>query len=170
MPSETFTYDWSRFVKRIQTKATISDAYTAWTTQHGLERWFLRDADFATKEGTPRDAHSFVKPGDTYKWLWHGYDDTTAETGEVLEGNGTDTFKFVFGTAGIVTITIKTEQGETIVELLQENIPTDEKHKVYFHLGCSTGWTFYLANLKSVLEGGLDLRNKNAELKNVVSA
>jgi hypothetical protein len=33
-----------------------------------------------------------------------------------------------------------------------------------------TGWTFYLANLKSVLEGGLDLRNKNARLQRLVNA
>lgn len=30
--------------------------------------------------------------------------------------------------------------------------------------------TFYLANLKSVLEGGLDLRNKNVNIPNVISA
>jgi hypothetical protein len=30
---------------------------------------------------------------------------------------------------------------------------------------CQLGWTFYLANLKSVIEGGVDLRNKNVDLK-----
>ena len=32
------------------------------------------------------------------------------------------------------------------------------------------GWIFYLANLKSVLEGGLDLRNKRMEITNVITA
>jgi len=54
--------------------------------------------------------------------------------------------------------------------LWQENIPTDEKAKVSWHLGCATGWTFYLTNLKSILEGGLDLRNKDELLTNVVNA
>lgn len=31
------------------------------------------------------------------------------------------------------------------------------------HIGYKTGWTFYLANLKSILEGGIDLRNRNPD-------
>ncbi|MNF09593.1 hypothetical protein D3C80_2102910 [compost metagenome] len=65
---------------------------------------------------------------------------------------------------------LKQEEGETVVEITQSEIPTDERSKVYYHLGCSEGWTFYLANLKSVAEGGLDLRNKNEKIKRVVSS
>ncbi len=57
-----------------------------------------------------------------------------------------------------------------IVELSQEQIPTDERHKALYHVGCLEGWTFYLANLKSYLDGGLDLRNKNANIARVVNA
>jgi hypothetical protein len=32
------------------------------------------------------------------------------------------------------------------------------------------GWIFYMINLKSVLEGGLDMRNRKVELKNVLTA
>lgn len=31
------------------------------------------------------------------------------------------------------------------------------------------GWTFYLTNLKSILEGGFNLRNKNNKLGDVVN-
>ena len=37
-------------------------------------------------------------------------------------------------------------------------------------MGCLEGWTFYLTNLKSVIEGGLDLRNKNLDIKGVINA
>lgn len=37
-------------------------------------------------------------------------------------------------------------------------------------LSCKTGWTSYLANLKSVLEGGIDPRNKNEQLKAVINS
>jgi hypothetical protein len=37
-------------------------------------------------------------------------------------------------------------------------------------MGCLGGWTFYLANLKSYLEGGVDLRNKNLALNNMVNS
>ena len=92
------------------------------------------------------------------------------EEGTILDCNGKDFLKFSFGKAGNCSITIKEEMGETIVELLQDNIPTDEHGMQYWHLGCKTGWTFYLANLKSILEGGKDLRNKNALLQNVLNA
>jgi hypothetical protein len=32
------------------------------------------------------------------------------------------------------------------------------------------GWVFYLANLKSFPEGGIDLRNKNEKLKSVINS
>ena len=38
------------------------------------------------------------------------------------------------------------------------------------YVDCSYGWTFFLANLKSVLEGGIDLRNRNVDIKNVVNS
>ncbi len=170
MAAETFTYDWSRFTKRVNIKADVSAVYKTWATQDGLEQFFLRDAVFTTTSASLRGRHDFAQPGDTYEWRWHGYQDSMTERGEILEANGTDKIKFVFDIAGIVTVTIKTEQGETIAELLQEGIPAGEQNKVNFHLGCSTGWVFYLANLKSILEGGIDLRNKNVDLKNVVTA
>jgi hypothetical protein len=33
-----------------------------------------------------------------------------------------------------------------------------------------SGWSFFMVNLKSILENGYDLRNKNEELKNVITA
>jgi len=170
MSTENFNYDWTRFVKRVNINADADAIYKAWATQEGLEKWFLRQATFTTIGGTPRGGKELVQVGDTYSWLWHGWGDDTAEHGSILETNGVDQLKFIFGEAGTVTITIKTEQGQTIAELLQENIPGDEKGKTWYHLGCSTGWVFYMANLKSVLEGGIDLRNRNVELKNVITA
>lgn len=41
--------------------------------------------------------------------------------------------------------------------------------KQYVCLGCSNGWTFYLTNLKSVYEGGLDLRNKDEKLSAMIN-
>ncbi|HEX4852001.1 MAG TPA: SRPBCC domain-containing protein, partial [Puia sp.] len=69
-----------------------------------------------------------------------------------------------------VTISISSEQGETLVILEQDHIPTDEESKAYFHIGCTKGWVFYLTNLKSILEGGIDLRNKNLALQDMINA
>jgi uncharacterized protein YndB with AHSA1/START domain len=163
-------YDWSKFTKRISVKAPIETIYEAWTTQDGLEDWFLRLAQFTTPDGNIRERDDFVQKDDRYKWLWHGWPDETVEFGLILETNGKDLVQFSFAATCTVTVSIKKEQGETIVELSQEHIPLDESSKVKYHLGCMEGWTFYLANLKSIMEGGVDLRNKNVKLAQLVNA
>ena len=92
------------------------------------------------------------------------------EEGTILDCNGKDFLKFSFGKAGNCSITIKEEMGVNIVELMQDNIPTDEHGMQYWHLGCKTGWTFYLANLKSILEGDIDIRNKNEKIRQVINS
>jgi hypothetical protein len=126
--------------------------------------------EYKNSSGNILPGDQAVTAGDTYKWLWHGYPDSTAEYGEILEANGKDYMKFRFGKAGICSIRIKTELDENIVELVQEDIPTDEQGMYNYHVGCKTGWTFYLANLKSMLEGGIDLRNKKEGLKEMLNS
>ena len=164
------TIDWSRFTTRININAPVEALYLAWTTRGGMENWFLRLCEYKNKSGEERPADEEVVAGDTYKWLWFGYGDESVEYGQILDLNHEDYFKFSFGKAGICTVNIKTEAGEHIVEITQEEIPTDEKGMQNFHVGCKTGWTFYLANLKSIMEGGIDLRNKNVQLKQMLNS
>jgi hypothetical protein len=164
------SYDWSRFTVRINVNASIEKLYHAWATRSGMEYWFLRLSEYKKPDGSLRTNEELVEKGDAYKWLWHGWADDTVEHGEILECNRKDLFKFSFGKAGNCTVRIYKEQNETIVELVQDNIPTDEQSLHYWHVGCKTGWTFYLANMKSLYEGGLDLRNKNQNLQQVLNA
>lgn len=162
-------YDWSKFMKRIDINASIQEIYDCWTTQEGMEKWFLRLGEFSNSESALNDMTP-VQKDDSYKWMWHGYSDEVVEYGKILEANGYDLFQFTFAEQCVVTVKIYSENDETIVELIQENIPTDENSKVQFHLGCSTGWVFYLANLKSILEGGIDLRNKKVTLSKMINS
>ncbi len=166
----TSTYDWSRFVVRINLNAPGEELYKSWATRAGIEKWFLRFSEYKSKDGKLRKDEEPVQVGDTYKWMWYGYPDEVVEHGEILDLNGKDYIKFNFGKAGDCSVRIKKEEGETIVELVQENIPTDEYGKHNWHMGCKTGWTFYFSNLKSMMEGGIDLRNKNEKIQNVISA
>jgi len=163
--------DWSKFSQKIYISAPIEKVYAAWTTRAGLESWFLRKAEFTMPDGMVRADNSPVQKDDTYAWLWHGHPDTTTEYGVVNEANGKDRFQFVFGKAGVVTVSLKqVENNLTEMILTQDNIPTDEQSKYDYHVGCSTGWSFYEGNIKSVLEGGLDLRNKDPKLTNVINS
>jgi uncharacterized protein YndB with AHSA1/START domain len=163
-------FDWSKFSVRINVNATIDELYKAWATKRGIERWFLKQSDFENEAGQLLKHDDFVKTNDKYTWRWFGYPDSVTEQGEILDANGSNTFKFRFGKAGVCTVNIRTEHGETLVELIQDEIPTDEKGKQNFHIGCKGGWTFYLANLKSIYEGGVDLRNKNEKLQEVINS
>jgi len=163
-------YNWREFVKRITIHAQPGDIYNAWTTQEGLERWFLRLAEFRTARGVLRKRNEAIQQGDRYKWLWFGYDDTFAEENEILSVNGKDRFEFLFSGGCLVTVTMQQEDRETICELRQTMPMEDESEQRYFFIECGKGWTFYMTNLKSILEGDIDLRNKNKNIQNVINA
>ena len=163
-------YNWKQFTKRITIKAPPKAIYDAWTTQHGLESWFLRLAEFTKTDGTLRSKNSHTEAGDKYKWLWFGYDDSAREERKILLANGWDKLQFSFSGGCIVTVTIKQENNEIICELVQEMPMEDVVEQQYFFIECGKGWTFYMTNLKSILEKGIDLRNKNVNIQQVINA
>ncbi len=116
----------------------------------------------------------FAEAGDKYTWLWLGYGDDTDENGKVLQANGTDCFEFTFNSKGRndmkVKVNLVEEKGEIRVNVHQYKIPEDDHSKAWYFVGCGEGWTFYLANLKSILEGVIDLRNKNEAITRVVNS
>jgi uncharacterized protein YndB with AHSA1/START domain len=152
--------DWSTFTIKAPIKASVQKVYNAWTTQEEMEKWFLRLSEFKTFGNKTKERNEAVTKGDTYTWKWHGYVDEI-EKGTILEANGKDFIRFTFGKAGIVNVHIKPHENGSMIELVQEEIPTDEEGKFRWYVGCSTGWTFYLANLNSILQGGVDIRNRD---------
>lgn len=164
------TIDWSKFVTRINIGAPADVIYKMWATRSGMESWFVRLSEYKDTNGVEKGAEEEVTIGDTYKFHWFGYDDNAVEHGKILELKSNGLFKFSFGKAGNVTVTIKEEDGEQVVELIQDEIPTDEQAMYNYHVGCKAGWTFYLANLKSILEGGIDMRNKKIRQKEMLNS
>ena len=67
------------------------------------------------------------------------------------------------------TLLLKPYEGDVIVQLTQSHIPMDDQSKKDIRLGCESGWSFFLVNLKSIYEGGVDLRNKNESLKGMLN-
>jgi uncharacterized protein YndB with AHSA1/START domain len=163
-------YNWKTFARRITINREKEIIYRAWATQAGLENWFLRLAEFTKRDGRLRSRNEAVQQGDKYKWLWFGYDDSVTEEREILEARDNEVLRFSFSGGCIVTVTIKEEQSENVCELVQEMTMDDESERKYFYIECGKGWTFYMTNLKSILEGGIDLRNKNAQIQNVINA
>jgi uncharacterized protein YndB with AHSA1/START domain len=152
-------FDWTKFTRKIAIKAKLSDLYDAWTKASAIEKWFLSEALYFDSNNNPVDKQKNAEKGFTYEWRWYVYEGV--EKGKIIEANGKDHLQFTFAGECLVDINL-TEQNEYVVmELTQKNIPTDDKSKKDIRLGCDSGWSFYLVNLKSVYEGGLDLRNKD---------
>ena len=160
--------DWSTFTRRITVNYPTKAIYEAWAIPSQIERWFFLFSEYVGVNGAAKGRDREVEAGDSYLWRWHGYLDDVKENGIITEANGLDRFEFTFTDNCLVTVTIKEESGETVVELTQSRIPDDNDRNIY--VNCSYGWTFFLANLKSILEGGIDLRNRNVDIKDVVNA
>lgn len=163
-------HDWSRFTRRINIKAPKLAVYRHFVVPANMETWFVRDASFRVSNGELRNKNSQIYAADTYEWLWYGQPDTVVEKGKVIEANGVDRIQFSFTAGAIVTIELTNGGENTVITLTQEGIPTDDNAKANYNLECQVGWTFYLTNLKSILEGGIDLRNKDTSIKNVVNS
>jgi len=154
-------FDWTSFTKRIAVKSTLPEIYDAWTKAAAIESWFLEKVVFQ-RNSEPIGPDASVENNDEYEWLWYLYDD--AMRGEIKQANGKDFIQFTFEGSCLVDVALEQKNEYVIVTLKQHNIPTDDQSMQFVRLGCTNGWTFYLANLKSVYEGGIDLRNKDGEL------
>ena len=144
-------FNWSQFTKRIQIKSDLATIYNSWTKSAELEKWFLSKAVYFDSNGKNISATENVSADCKYEWNW--FAQNYFESGKVITANGTDLFEFTF--AGECKVQVKLSE----VKNSKQNI----------RLGCAFGWTFYLINLKSVLEGGLDLRNKDSEMEGLVN-
>lgn len=160
--------DWSTFTKRITVNYPMRSIYEAWAVPSQLERWFVRSAEYAGLDGRSKNRDLEVQAGDGYLWRWHGHLDDVSESGLITEANGLDKFAFTFSKGSLVTVSIVEEGSETLLALTQTGIPDEDDRSVF--VGDADGWAFYLANLKSILEGGIDLRNKNVEIKDVINS
>lgn len=160
-------FNWTCFNKKIVINSTIDKLYDAWTIPEEIEKWFLRKAIFEKLDGSIVGEKENIKPRYKYKWSWFLFEIT--EEGEIIEANGKDLLKFTFAGDCLVEVKLTQFEENVIVELTQSNIPTDDHSKRGIRLGCESGWSFFLVNLKSIYEGGVDLRNKNENIKGMLN-
>lgn len=167
----TSTPNWSTFTKRIFIAKPAKEVYSAWVSAQKLEQWFLEKAKFHIPDERDRAYQEWFQEGDFYSWKWHNWD--FEEQGTIIKANSKDEFAFSFGSGGIVRIKLIDKNQGTELVLTQESIPTDDKSKKEIYVGCSTGWTFWLTNLKAWLEHGITLHATGLaqeETKNLVNS
>jgi hypothetical protein len=159
-------FNMNEFYHSILLDIQLNDAFEYAASGGGLEKWFIGKAVFTSREGTVRKQGEKVKQGDTYLFNWLAKDFSV--TGEVLEAADNSLFKFSFGLSFIVTISVTTRGTRTLFTLKQQYAPGAEKDD-FAHINCCVCWTFFIANLKSVAEGGIDLREVHADDESLVN-
>lgn len=153
------------FSKKIYIASTLEKVYYCWATSEGIRSWFLKKAIYTNPHGQVRNGGELLQPNDQYLWEWHNWDGQ--EGGTFLEANGRDRVLFTFAGNCKVSVDLKKEGQKVLVSLSQYDIPTDEDSKINIHVGCSNGWTFWLANLKAWLEHGITLNETEVDLRQV---
>jgi uncharacterized protein YndB with AHSA1/START domain/uncharacterized protein YciI len=163
--------DWLGFTQAIHVRAAAADAWRLLATTEGLERWFPARAEATTADGRPWPRDRALEQGVRLRLTWPstGTCDAAgrAERGEVSEENGVLRVEPPqrirlgwYEDKGWVELrVVPRPDGRVTVELEQRMNPTaDFRLLESAYVGCREGWAFYLANLKSVLEHGRDLR------------
>lgn len=156
--------EFESFQTAIYVNVPSSSLLNCWTKSSLLEEWMFKSATYISANDEPRLPDETCVKGDTYWWEWN---DGTTEVGEILEFK--DNFlSFTFGSGVIVTVEV--EGGDrSLVVLTQSHIMDSDLQKQKMYISCLQGWTFYLANLKSILEGGLDLRETEPDRGSLVN-
>lgn len=160
--------DWSSFEERVIIDAPLADIFQAWNTSKGLCTWFLRSAAFYNSAGILRSDEEAVQKGDALVWHWHGYPDEVFERRQILSTNHTNKIEFSFTGSSKVSVEISELATLHLLSLKQTGIANEPDPQKNLRIQCARGWLYYLMNLKSVLEGGLDLRIKSEKLQNVM--
>lgn len=140
-------HDWSKFVLRVAVKASPEKLFRAWTDDRIVSRWF-----------TVKTVIEPRKNGRIH-FQWLAGDTMEARVIRIVKNR---LFVFPFGrNRERVEVRIKKDGKGSICELRQSGMKTTDEAKWSMHRGCMSGWTFFLTNLKSVLEHGVDLRSRD---------
>jgi len=147
---------WRRLVQRIDVRAPLPAVYAAWATAEGLMGWFPMEAVITDAGGNERGPGAVAEAGDRFRFSWPtGH----TEEGEFLEADGARRLRFTFGDAIQVSAGLEEAEGGDVMVTLEQTQDRSDEENLRILLGFKEGWAFYLTNLKSVLEGGLDLRS-----------
>ena len=161
--------EWEFFVRRIYVQATLQEVYRNWATGHGLETWFLSSAKFFLGKHLKTDTE-LAEEGNNYQWKWLSDDKFTGK-GIILHANHVDFLQFTFlDDQTSVTIKLQQKTGRVLVELRQEHRHRKSADRKKLYLACYAPWSFFLTNLRSILEDGPDFRERNPDVKELVNS
>ncbi|MBE2217919.1 MAG: SRPBCC domain-containing protein [Ignavibacteria bacterium] len=160
------TFDLSEFRHSILLSLSSEDVYGFIASSQGICSWFIGEAEFTQPAGRFRLPNENASAGDIFRWKWLGKN--LQIEGEVLYSVEGEVFEFTFGKSFIVSVTLKEQNGRTLFTLHQSYRDGVQKDD-FAHINCCVCWVFFMTNLKSVAEHGIDLRETLADDDSLVN-
>ncbi|MEO8664169.1 MAG: SRPBCC domain-containing protein [Ignavibacteria bacterium] len=149
-----------KFTHGIYLNAPAERVFEIIATPSGITKWFIGKAKYYYKDMNIRLGNEVIQKGDSYLWTWLNKD--LELKGIITAVDENKIFQFTFSPLYIVTIKINSEGNKTMLTLKQEYQESAVMDEFNF-INCCTCWVFFLTNLKSVIEHGIDLREAEAD-------
>lgn len=159
-------YNFNNFIQKIYIYRPVEILYSMIAGGENIVKWFVKKAECHTETRELRKSNEDFKANDEYLWEWV---DGTQLAGKILEANDKEKIKITFGNDVTVTIKLSNTGEKTLVELSQEQSIPDYEMRFENYMACFPGWSFYLINLKSICEGGIDLWEENPDVEMLVN-
>ncbi|MCF8243348.1 MAG: SRPBCC domain-containing protein [Melioribacteraceae bacterium] len=160
-------YKWTEFKQVEYIKALKDKVFQKWTTSKDITEWFIAEATYSYDDMI-RKPDEKIKAGDKYSWtFFQGF----TMKGKILKIDENEFLAFTFGKKDaeldediIVELSFSTDGEKSKIELIQKNMADNEYGHVNHNMSCMVGWCYFLTNLRSLLESGYDLREKDIKL------
>lgn len=153
MTPEYFT--WKEFTHAILLNTSVDAVYDMVATSDGLCKWFLGEASFSN-DGGRVNGGLIPEAGDYYHWKWLAKEHEVA--GKVIDTEPGRMIKYTFGAAFYVSFTVSADESGLTLLTLHQTCNDDVEFNEFNYVNCCVAWTFFMTNLKSVIEQGIDLR------------
>ena len=148
--------DWTQFDLHVAIDAEPDRILEAWSTIDGMESFFVEMMRITRPDGVERAPDERAEPEDKYVWRWQN---GRCVLGEYRQPQADNEVRFTFGESKIC-ISVKPYRDGSLLRLRQYDIPETEEARMHIHANCRGGWVYFLTVLKTLLEKGVDGRDK----------
>ncbi len=159
-------FNLQNFTHSIYLVKPVGEVFELLAKSEGIVKWFMGEAKYVSAEGVERKPDEFAEREDNYYWKWLNKDFSVK--GKILDVQQNELLSFTFGSLFNVTITLKNKNGRTLFTLSQK-YNEGALHNDFEHINCCVCWVFFMTNLKSVIENGIDLRETQANDEELVN-
>jgi len=149
--------DWTRFHLFVVINATPDRIFRAWSTSQGMESFLVEMMAIRNPDGRLLDPDEAVTEGCHYVWRW---DSDALVAGEFLNVLPGRELSFTFGQSK-VRIRLNPRETDTILELCQYDMKDTEHNRMHLFTNCRSAWVYFLTVLKTLLEHGIDGRDRS---------